>query len=142
MKNIKMNYGKEIKEVKECKILNIWGSPHDITDEQKSELKGDLIHLRDVSKSLFETISSLKEDTDIETVVSEMAVIVEAYKAHYENVYFIQPAGHQLLMCYLGLNHIPCKFAFSERVSEDKVMDDGSIRKISVFKHKCFMTIE
>ena len=59
------------------------------------------------------------------------------------NIVIVQPSGSPAFQYSLGsiadnYKNIETLYAHSERVSEDVVQPDGTIKKLSVFKHVCF----
>jgi len=118
----------------------IWASAHTITEEQKSSLEAegfDVLFLQDINSKLLSKLSNLELESDRETLVQSL--VREAMKVGSSEfpATIIQPAGDPAIQFQLGRieTNAPVWYAFTERVSEDIPQEDGSIRKVSVFKH-------
>lgn len=95
---------------------------------------GNVIHLRDIAPELAErlsnTPSSRNECKILANDISELAERIEAK--------IIQLGGSPMFLfvaaSVIGTGRVI--FADSERVSEDIPQPDGSVKKVSIFKHK------
>lgn len=118
----------------------LWCSPHTPTEEQVVSLSemGEVIFLRDINPELQEKIANCPMDS---SQVEHLARQLAGYPGdHSQDYVLVQPAGspafqHMLgrIMAEWGWKKII--YAHSERVSVDEPQADGSIKKISVFKH-------
>lgn len=114
----------------------LWCANHTPTIEQHISLNdmGNIIHLKDISPELAERLSNTPSDRNeckiLANDISELAERIEAK--------IIQLGGSPLFLVMaagvIGSGRII--FADSERVSEDIPQSDGSIKKVSIFKHK------
>jgi len=127
-------------------ILNL--TQHRATPEQIQEGVFDL---------LGEAREELLQLLNFETLPSELALCSASENiAHLANNYFeehfpnvgreertVMIGGAPFFMSYLedslGERGNHPVYAFSERVSEDQTQPDGSVRKVSVFKHRGFV---
>jgi hypothetical protein len=139
----------------------LWASMHAPTIEQVKEIK-DLFKdiwgsvpkidkLVRVNPELFGKMSDMKASDDPFKLSQEFLNFCK--KEGYEWVY--QPAGSPVFQGYLGYFLAPTKprhgdnpydmirifYAFSERVSQDIQEPDGSIKKVSTFKHIKFQQL-
>ena len=114
----------------------LWCSPHTPTEEQLESLNsiGNLIYLKDIAPitmaNLTNTPSDRNECRIIADVISDLAL--------NRNAKIVQLGGSPMFLfvaaSIIGTGRVI--FADSERVSEDIPQPDGSIKKISIFKHK------
>jgi len=115
----------------------VWCSPHTPTEEQLSELGTDIQYLKDIDPELMATISNLKPSDDLYSVAKALL-----HQFDHDTV-LLQPAGSPAFQFNLGkvyargnATELPIvMYAMSERVSEDIPQPDGSIKKVSIFKH-------
>ena len=122
---------------------------HTLSDEQKKELTGlfnmtEISLLSDVNPDLFNRLANSPDDA------KEMGVLASEFAdelADWDGV--LLPIGSPAVMFRMAVKigqyiSDPAKvfpyfiFAHTDRVSEDIVQPDGSIKKVSVFKHKHF----
>lgn len=114
----------------------LWCSPHTPTEEQLISLqsKGNLLFLKDISPmtmaDLTNTPSNRKDCMILADNISELA--------EKHNAIIIQLGGSPLFLVMAAgvIGSGRMIFADSERVSEDIPQPDGSVKKISIFKHK------
>lgn len=114
----------------------LWCSPHTPTEEQLESLNdmGNLIFLRDIHPSLMarlmDTPSNRKDCMILADNISELA--------EKHNAKIIQLGGSPLFLVMAAgvIGSGRMIFADSERVSEDIPQPDGSVKKVSIFKHK------
>ena len=114
----------------------LWCSPHTPTSEQLESLqsKGNLLFLKDISPmtmtDLTNTPSSRNECRVLAETISEIA--------ENNNAKIIQLGGSPMFLVVassvIGTGRMI--FADSERISEDIPQPDGSVKKVSIFKHK------
>lgn len=121
----------------------IWASAHKPTPEQIQEL-GEVEYLSQVAPELQEQLNNTP--SDLESLI-ELAdkVLQLAYKGKYT---LVQVGGSPAFQVVLGhRNHreggpmITLAYAHSERVSQDEPQADGSVKKISIFKHNKFIQV-
>jgi len=123
---------------------NLWASPHSPTSEQISEACG-LVFLKDINPALQERLENSPDNLDS---LNELAIeLLNFCKESNYNLY--QPAGNPSFQFILGAasmnyNYLDVNifYAYSERVSQDVAQPDGSVKKVSVFKHKKFICIK
>jgi hypothetical protein len=119
---------------------NLWCSIHQPTKEQITEL-GDVVFLADVNASLQNKLNnSPTEGKELRELAAQLIAFV------VECDYFPVQVGGSIAFQYtLGRisAEIPfgVKYAHSERVSVDEPQPDGSVKKISVFKHVKFIIV-
>jgi hypothetical protein len=114
----------------------LWCANHTPTIEQHISLNdmGNIIHLKDIAPELAErlsnTPSSRSECRVLAMDISELAERIEAK--------IIQLGGSPLFLVMASpiIGSGRMIFADSERISEDIPQADGSVKKISIFKHK------
>ena len=114
----------------------LWCSPHTPTEEQLQSLqsKGNLLFLKDISPmtmaNLTNTPSSRQNCRDLADTISEIA--------ENNNAKIIQLGGSPMFLVVASsvIGSGRMVFADSERVSEDIPQADGSVKKISTFRHK------
>lgn len=114
----------------------LWCSPHTPTEEQLQSLQsnGNLLFLKDISPmtmaDLTNTPSSRSECRVLAETISEIA--------ENNNAKIIQLGGSPMFLVVASsvIGSGRMIFADSERVSEDIPQPDGSVKKISIFKHK------
>jgi hypothetical protein len=110
----------------------IWASAHKMTGEQKSSLESqgfNVLNLKDVNPELFNRMIAMQIDTDRKGIAEELKIICDN-----RNAVIVQPGGDPAFQQVCGKVGVPCMFAFSQRISEDIPQDDGSIKKVSIFK--------
>lgn len=121
------------------KIINL--TQHAATQEQfdagvievYSEFKDRLLEALN-----FSTIPTVQE---VRVSAAELANIMKAYDGDLTGEVKFMVGGAPYLMAEL-VGWAPIYnmvFAYSERVSEEQHMADGSVRKVNVFKHKGFV---
>lgn len=114
----------------------LWCSPHTPTEEQLRSLKsnGNLLFLKDISPmtmaDLTNTPSSRQDCRVLADTISEIA--------ENNNAKIIQLGGSPMFLVVASsvIGSGRMIFADSERVSEDIPQADGSVKKISTFRHK------
>lgn len=119
----------------------VWASPHNPTTEQLEALKFSKVEfLKEIDPELFNEISDSPSDAIGLSKLAEKLCKKLAGKA------IVQPAGSPAFQCALG-KEIEAKrnlsmptpkviYAHSKRVSVDEMMEDGTIKKVSIFKHE------
>lgn len=114
----------------------LWCSTHTPTNEQLDSLNemGNLIFLKDIypdiMNQLSNTPSSRNECRILADTVSNIAEELDAK--------IVQLGGSPLFLVMASpvIGSGRMIFADSERVSEDIPQPDGSVKKVSIFKHK------
>ena len=118
----------------------LWCSAHTPTKEQLNELEiiGKLTFLKDINPSLQEKINNCPSDR---TELTNMCWSLGAL-GKFEEFTLVQLGGSPLFLMIAGQllgGDVSVIFADSERISEDIPQADGSIKKISTFRHKGFI---
>ena len=121
----------------------IWGSTHEITDEQREQIEATYENILPLDTDLLGKVSNLQPEDDF----AELAFDVLAYAGDYE-ADLIQVGGNASFQTILGETRIKYFFdrddldsfvsliyAESRRESAEAMKGDGSVRKISVFRH-------
>lgn len=127
----------------------IWCSVHIPTTEQLAELssvwgmEGNLVYLSDIYPSTQEFLNNCgNKYEDLLQYAKDLHEI-----ARSENAVLVQPGGSLAFQHVLGkvamtdLHKNPILYAHSERVSEDIPQEDGTVKKVSYFKHMCFVQV-
>ena len=125
------------------RLTYIWCSVHTPSKEQKDSLTSngaDLLYLNDIDPFLFGVITSLGIDDDLIDIAGMLANHIT------EDTILVQPAGSPAFQVCLGnaIHHIPHEcimFSHSNRESTDIIQEDGSVKKVSVFRHKGWIKI-
>ena len=118
----------------------LWCSAHTPTNEQIIELEimGKLFFLKDIDCSLQEKISNCpSERVELTKMCHSLGAL-----GKFENFTLVQLGGSPLFLVTAGQllgGEVKMIFADSERVSEDIPQADGSIKKVSFFKHLGFI---
>ena len=118
----------------------LWCSAHTPTNEQLDELStmGKLFFLKDIDCSLQEKISNCPSDrTELVKMCHSLGAL-----GKFENFTLVQLGGSPLFLVTAGQllgGEVKMIFADSDRVSEDIPQADGSIKKVSFFKHLGFI---
>lgn len=112
-------------------IINL--TQHEMTSEQLEGFEQVGLSYRDMIKG-FLTFENLPTRREIEACAYTLARIAVGQKATHAMIggapYLMSTLEHALK--YYGVQPL---YAFSKRESVEKTMDDGSIQKVSVFKH-------
>ena len=126
----------------------IWCSVHTPTTEQLEELEswldeGELLYLKDINPVLFDTLvnspSMSYELLGLAKTLDELA--------REMNAILVQPSGSiafQYMFGKVAMTNFyvtSVLYSHSKRVSEDVPQEDGSVKKISIFKHECFVLV-
>lgn len=126
----------------------IWCSVHTPTTEQLEELEswldeGELLYLKDINPVLFDTLvnspSMSYELLGLAKTLHELA--------REMNAILVQPSGSiafQYMFGKVAMTNFyvtSVLYSHSKRVSEDVPQEDGSVKKISIFKHECFVLV-
>lgn len=127
----------------------IWCSVHTPSAEQLAELKsawgmkGELIYLKDIYPSTQEFLNNCDADyTNLLQYAKDLHEI-----ARSEDAVLVQPGGSMAFQYVMGkvrmtsLHMSTVLYAHSERVSEDIPQEDGTVKKVSYFKHMCFVQV-
>lgn len=133
------------------KSIALWASPHNPTQEQLESLSSmytNIVYFRDINADLFQKICNSPDNTDgLFRLAYNLISFALDYKSEVDadNLHIVQPAGSPAFQYVLGRltsdEYINVVYAHSERVSVDEVQEDGSIKKMSVFKHKNWIVI-
>ena len=125
----------------------VWASPHQPTQEQVDDLKkrGNFLTL---SPEKVKTFSNLHvEDNLVEKVgelVNAVHDVVSGGKKvggfDGKRVIIVQPAGSPAFQAVLGMelwdSSLNVWWAHTDREVVEEVQNDGSVKKVSVFRHK------
>jgi len=122
--------------------LFVWASPHKPSDLQLDTLDGKVVFLADIDADLQSQLSNIKQDTDLDALAKRLIRVTA-------NTILVQPAGSPAFQLVLGkwLARTPLfkkptlLYAFSDRVSTDIPQPDGSIKKVSTFVHKGWVSV-
>lgn len=127
-------------------ISYLWSSPHTPNEEQLESLTStglEVKYLKDVNPGIYNQLVSIAMDTDLTFLAQELVDLCAE-----ESFILVQPGGSPAFQCKLGMlirdgNTIICdvKYAFSERISEDILQPDGSVKKVSIFKHQGWVSV-
>lgn len=117
------------------KDVLIWASAHKPTTEQIKELE-KMGRLEYIDECILERMSDIKVDTDLEKLMDDVLDSCDNITPY--DYILVQPAGSPKFQWMLGDYRVQCLYAFSERRSEDIPQADGSVKKVSIFKHICF----
>jgi hypothetical protein len=118
----------------------LWCSAHTPTSEQLESLQlmGQVLFLKDVNPSMQERINNCSSNRE-----ELLGLVKELSGLRLElDCTIVQLGGSPLFLYIAGATINGCRsknvilFADSERVSEDIPQADGSVKKISIFKHK------
>lgn len=112
-------------------IINL--TQHEMTEDQLEGFQQVGISYRDMIK-VFLTFDNLPSRKEIEACAYTLARIAVGQKATHAMIggapYLMGPLEYALR--YYGVQPL---YAFSKRESVEKTLEDGSIQKVSVFKH-------
>lgn len=121
----------------------VWASPHNPTTEQLESLKEEFSRvefLKEIDPELFDEICNSPSDAIGLGKLAEKLCKEMAGKA------IAQPAGSPAFQCALGKEiesrrnlSLPTPtiiYAHSKRNSIEEVQEDGTIKKVSIFKHE------
>lgn len=118
----------------------LWCSTHTPTKEQMTELKsmGSVEFLKDVFPSLQERLNNCPADRQrLYQLANDLHDVTRD-----EDYILVQPGGSPAFQFILG-KELPkyreVLYAHSQRVSEDVPQADGTIKKVSTFKHLGFI---
>jgi len=118
----------------------LWASAHQIGEDQLNSLwqAGFKVStLKSLNPSLWEELTNLKKESDRLQIASELLAF-----CHKRGYILVQPAGDPAFQLVLGRAnaetniYVSVIYSFTKRVSEDIHQPDGSVKKISVFKHE------
>jgi hypothetical protein len=112
----------------------LWCSPHTPTEEQSKSLGDNLIFLKDVCPELAdELINTPRDRRDCQRLADQISATAEQFDAMV-----VQLGGSPLFLVLAGpiIGSGRMLFAESDRISEDIPQADGSVKKVSIFKHK------
>ena len=134
-----------IKANKMSNKKNIWCSIHQPTPEQLKEL-GNVVLLQDLNPELQ---GKLNNTPSTKKELFSLAVELLVFCGDYDNI--VQPGGSPAFQYHLGIaasEQVPAcdggfifkydvlvRYSHSARVSEDIPQADGSVKKVSIFKH-------
>lgn len=116
----------------------LWASAHDPTLEQLREMEeaGEVSFLKKVSPELFQKLTNLQIDSNLRQLAEELVSFLR--KKNFSML--VQPAGSPAFLFVLGTvmkdTEFPVFFAHSKRVSKDVPQPDGTIKKVSTFRHE------
>ena len=114
----------------------LWCSAHTLTSEQFGSLNemGNIIYLKDVNPELMARLMNTPSDrNECKILAGTVSVIAEELDAK-----IVQLGGSPLFLVMASpiIGSGRMIFADSDRISEDIPQADGSIKKISTFRHK------
>lgn len=119
----------------------IWASAHKPTPEQIQELGGEISYLPVELQEKLNNTPSTGEG------LVKVAIELLKYATDWKAI-LVQPGGSPAFQCVLGSMDtaengffVRIMYAHSERVSNDEPQADGSIKKVSVFKHIKFIEV-
>jgi len=125
----------------------LWASIHKPIKVQLEQLKGNIIYLKD-NLSLYNKMINNDPDADLK----ELALELLTYAKELSVDYIVQPSGSPAFQLCLGVelgidmgtgyeyySSIGILYAYSVRVSEDITQEDGTVKKVSIFKHEKFI---
>ena len=127
------------------KPIVLWASAHALSAEQRTELEGQyfkVLTLEEIRLDLFGKLTKLTTTSAYFVLATTLANI-----ASDQGYDVAQPAGNGLFHTILGVVWTKrdvqqdILFASSERCSEDIAQPDGSVKKVSVFKHLGFNSL-
>jgi len=114
---------------------------HSLTNQQSDQLTDmghdwdSIVSLKELDPDLFAGVSNCPADERILQMLAERLanVIMDGYEA------VILPIGSPAFMFILSRSFGSVRpkflFAHTERMSEDQRQDDGTVKKVSIFKH-------
>lgn len=119
---------------------------HQLTPEQKTALGKEPIHIREIDRDLANLIADCPASR---AMLFDMARRLVDHAMKDEDGIILAGSGSPAFTLSLGIclgsdrdaDRIRLLFAHSERVSEDQIQPDGSVRKVSIFKHVKFFEI-
>ena len=115
---------------------------HKLTDEQIRELKEkygveEIVYM---PEELAKKFGQVTPDT-VSSTAREIVNWIDAEKDAYGDTYVVVQGHNALVMqivLLLSTRWIKCLYAYSERVSLEEKLDDGTVTKKSCFKHRGF----
>lgn len=123
----------------------LWASVHDMTSDQTKELLelGSVVYLKDIDRKLYDEMCNLKFTSVLCDIAYDLGLYMD------DGYIVVQPAGSPALQAWIG-NVLEGKisgdndvwYSFSDRVSEDVTLPDGSVKKVSMFRHKGWIKLE
>jgi len=120
----------------------LWAAAHKPTQEQVKFLKGEIIFLENKSPRLYSKLTNLKYKDDYVVLANDLLNLCLG-----NDYILVQPAGNPVFQNVLGRQEYQLEeqsrfkfkveiwYAFSERMSKDIPQEDGTVRKVSIFKH-------
>lgn len=121
-------------------IINL--TQHFATPEQKEAGVVDLPDKMRQRAIAAMTFDDLPTEADVVKAADELTAIArEACKAHDTHHVMIGGATYLMnsLHCILLVHDMTPLYAFSKRDSKDEEQEDGSVRKVTVFRHLGFV---
>lgn len=114
----------------------LWCANHTPTSEQLESLNemGNLLFLKDIVPELMTRLSNTPSvRSECKILADEISEVAERFHAK-----IIQLGGSPLFLVMAAgvIGSGRMIFADSDRVSEDIPQPDGSVKKVSIFKHK------
>lgn len=118
-------------------ILNL--TQHRATPDQ---IEAGVIDLKEVDRAIFSDIITFKKLPNRLQIAAAVSMAVSLCARYYAEKAMIGGAPFLIEPMVTGLkkSSIQPVFAFSKRVSKEVVKDDGTVEKVSVFKHEGFMS--
>lgn len=125
--------------------LLIWCSSHTPTDVQLQELNnmGEVHMLKDIDSNLLQKLGDSPIDECELTELAQELLLLSTLSFEMrldKQLVLVQPAGSPAFQAVLGVqlkgSQTVLLYAHSERVSIDEPQADGSVKKVSTFKHR------
>jgi len=120
----------------------LWAHPiHKPTKEQLDSIKGELVYLTDINPELAKKLEQSPDTTgELQAIAKEVSKVL--FDNHCDCI--IQPGGsipQVALIVYDYYENMVYAFSHSPRVTTEVVKEDGSIEKVSTFKHQGWIVI-
>lgn len=138
--------------MKESLFLNL--TAHQLTDDQKERAKSkyslaiSFLDLRDINPDLYFRLTNQNSKTNLDFDVKLLLKEISKISADYTKVYAHFPIGSPAFLWKFARNalkflpsHIQPVFSLSERCVEEKINDDNSVERKSVFRFVDFIEV-
>lgn len=105
---------------------------HKLTEDQEKDLRSLGIEWEYMSEADTKMWGNMNEEM--------VDIFISNIRVNYENKDYYLIQGHMgaTFKTVLSLGAKRCWYAQTDRVSEDVIQPDGSVKKVAVFKHKGF----
>lgn len=133
----------------------IWASVHELLPQLREELskRGDVIILADEMPRLYKWMCDSPENRNDVMILANnvITLLINQYK---DGIVLVQPSGSLLFQYCLGVVltkrsmrnqdveddvFVGVMYSYSKRISEDVPQEDGSVKKVSTFRHEKFI---